>query len=62
MDKYSMNLKRLEKATNLVRLAIESGTLRDRDWNLMSKSRIIGSLHLLEEGTKRQELYILERQ
>ena len=58
MDKYDINLHRLEKATKLMALALKSGTLRDTDWKLASQGMIIGALHLLESGTQRQADYI----
>ena len=62
MNKYKMNLRRLQKGEKLIRLALRSGTLRDRDWDLASQGRVIGALHLLEDAVRRQSNYVAERE
>ncbi len=58
MNAYRVNLKRLEKATKLTKLAYQSGTLRDKDWSKASFGMVLGALHLLEEAHLRQRVYV----
>ena len=58
MNPYGLNLNRLIKGRKLLFLALQSGTLRDRDWELASHGQVVGALHLVEDAIKRQQNYI----